>query len=80
MEWGVKENKIAVISLHKVGVAVLSFSKHFMKLVSATCPYTLLSTHIPSLSLPRVVRTIKAVKVVKNRIHRNPFRKKYCEK
>lgn len=84
MEWGVKENRIAVIALHKVGMEPSVIFQTLQKLgISRMFVYRTINRYNNTSSVedqkrsgrPRAVRTTKAVNAVKARIRRNPIRK-----
>ncbi|CAG4952882.1 unnamed protein product [Parnassius apollo] len=81
MEWGVKENRIAVIALHKVGMEPSVIFKTLQKLgIGRMFVYRTINKHnnISSieyhkrLGRPRAFRSTKADNAVKARIRRNP--------
>ncbi|KAA5578489.1 helix-turn-helix domain-containing protein, partial [Acinetobacter baumannii] len=84
MEWVVKENRIAVIALHKVGMDPSVIFQTFQKLgISLIFVYRTINRYNNTSSVedhkrsgrPRAVRTTKADNAVKARIRRNPIRK-----
>ena len=84
MEWGDKENRIAVIALHKVGMEpnaifktlhTLGISKMFVYRAINRCNETSSVCDRKRSGRPRSVRTKKVVKAVRERIRRNPVRK-----
>lgn len=84
MEWGVKENRIAVIALHKCNKGpkeifeLLQPLQITMKFVYRTINrYTEASSvdDRPRSGRPRTIRTKKVVEAVRHRILRNPLRK-----
>ncbi|CAH2092028.1 unnamed protein product [Euphydryas editha] len=80
MEWGVKENRIAVIALHKVGMEPPIIFQTLQKLgisrmfVYRTINNTSSVEDQKRSGWPHAVRTTKAA-AVKVRIRRNPIRK-----
>lgn len=84
MEWGDKENRIAVIALHKVGMEPNAIFKTLHTLgISQMFVYRAINRYNETSSVcdrkrsgrPRSVRTKKLVKAVRERIRRNPVRK-----
>jgi transposase len=84
MEWGDKENRIAVIALHKVGMEPNAIFKTLHTLgISKMFVYRAINRYNETSSVcdrkrsgrPRSVRTKKVVKAVRERIRRNPVRK-----
>lgn len=86
MEWGDKENRIAVIALHKVGMEINAIFKTLHTLgISKMFVYRAINRYNETSSVcdrkrsgrPRSVRTKKAVKAVRERIRRNPESKRF---
>jgi transposase len=84
MDWGVKENRIAVIALYKVGMEPSHIFETLKKLeISRMFVYRTIQRYTGTSSIddskrsgrPRSVRTIQAVNAVRARIRRNPIRK-----
>lgn len=84
MDWGDKENRIAVIALYKCGKVAseifsllkpLKISRRFVYRAIDRYNETLQVSDRPRSGRPRVVRTPAAIKAVENRIRRNPLRK-----
>ncbi len=84
MEWGVYQNRIAVIALHKVGMEPSTIFKTLKKLdISRIFVYRTIKRYVedsltndrPRFGRPRSVRTPKLIKAVKARIDRRPIRK-----
>lgn len=84
MEWGDKENRIAVIALHKVGMEPNAIFKTLHTLgISKIFVFRAINRYNETSSVcdrkrsgrPRSVRTKKVVKAVRERIRRNPVRK-----
>jgi transposase len=84
MEWGDKENRIAVIALHKVGMEPNAIVKTLHTLgISKMFVYQAINRYNETSSVcdrkrsgrPRSVRTKKVVKAVRERILRNSVRK-----
>lgn len=84
MEWGVKENRVAVIALHKCGKSAgqifellkpLGISRMFVYRAIARFGELSGVEDRPKSGRPRVVRTSAVVKAVRERIRRNPLRK-----
>lgn len=84
MEWGTKENRIAVIALYKVGKEPADIFDTLKKLgISRMFVYRTIQRYTETMSVddrersgrPRSIRTNQAVNAVKARIRRNPIRK-----
>lgn len=84
MEWGIKENRIAVIALHKVGMEVSTIYDTLKKLnISRMFVFRTIKRFTETGSIedrersgrPRTVRTKNAINAVSARIRRNPIRK-----
>lgn len=84
MNWGVKENRVAVIALHKCDKSVTEIYNLLKKLkINKTFIYRTIERYNETFSVsdrkksgrPRTVRTPKIIKAVKERIRRNPLRK-----
>lgn len=84
MEWGVKENRVAVIALHKCGKSAaeilkllkpLKITKRFIYRAIERFNETLGIDDRARTGRPRTVRTVSAIKTVRERIRRNPLRK-----
>ncbi|CAH2091706.1 unnamed protein product [Euphydryas editha] len=83
MKWGDKENRIAVIALHKVGMELsVIFQTHQKLGFIRMFVYRTINRNNNTWSVedqkrsgrPRAVRTTKPVNAVKVRIHQNPIR------
>lgn len=83
MEWGCKENRIAIIALHKVGFAPMDIFKTLKKLgINRMFIHRTINRYIkdgriddnPRSGRPRDIRTKNAICAVRNRINRNPRR------
>lgn len=84
MEWGLKENRVAVIALHKCGQPPNMIFKLLQKLkINKQFIYRTIHRYSNTLTVddrkrsgrPRTVRTPAVIKAVKARITRNPVRK-----
>lgn len=84
MEWGLKENRVAVIALHKCGHPPVMIFKLLQNLkITKQFVYRTIERFSSTLSVddrersgrPRTVRTPAVIKAVKARIARNPIRK-----
>lgn len=84
MDWGDKENRIAVIALHKVGMQPSDIFKTLHTLgISRMFVYRAIERFNDTSGVsdrersgrPRTTRTPQAVKAVRERIRRNPLRK-----
>lgn len=84
MEWGIKENRIAIIALFKVGkknteifdiLKSLKINKRFVERTAKRYKECGLWEDRPRSGKPRTARTPNTVKAVQARIQRNPLRK-----
>lgn len=84
MNWGLKENRVAVIALHKCGHPPNTILKLLQNLkINKQFVYRTISRYNMTQSIddrersgrPRTIRTPAAIKAVKARITRNPVRK-----